>query len=148
MVTLTIDNRTVTVPEGTTILEAARTARIEIPTMCYLKEINEIGACRLCIVEVEGQERLIPSCNNVVAEGMVIHTHSPRVREARRVNLRLLLSQHEIRCTKCTRSTTSRICGISPRISATPWCGSRTAASAVCAASRSAIRCRGCTYGT
>ena len=101
MVTLTIDNRTVTVPEGTTILEAARTARIEIPTMCYLKEINEIGACRLCIVEVEGQERLIPSCNNVVAEGMVIHTHSPRVREARRVNLRLLLSQHEIRCTKC-----------------------------------------------
>ena len=76
MVTLTIDNRTVTVPEGTTILEAARTARIEIPTMCYLKEINEIGACRLCIVEVEGQERLIPSCNNVVAEGMVIHTHS------------------------------------------------------------------------
>jgi maltose O-acetyltransferase len=61
MVTLTIDNRTVTVPEGTTILEAARTARIEIPTMCYLKEINEIGACRLCIVEVEGQERLIPS---------------------------------------------------------------------------------------
>ena len=65
MVTLTIDNRTVTVPEGTTILEAARTARIEIPTMCYLKEINEIGACRLCIVEVEGQERLIPSCNNV-----------------------------------------------------------------------------------
>ena len=104
MVTLTIDNRTVTVPEGTTILEAARTARIEIPTMCYLKEINEIGACRLCIVEVEGQERLIPSCNNVVAEGMVIHTHSPRVWEARRVNLRLLLSQHEIRCTKCTRS--------------------------------------------
>ena len=67
MVTLTIDNRTVTVPEGTTILEAARTARIEIPTMCYLKEINEIGACRLCIVEVEGQERLIPSCNNVEA---------------------------------------------------------------------------------
>lgn len=109
MVTLTIDNRTVTVPEGTTILEAARTARIEIPTMCYLKEINEIGACRLCIVEVEGQERLIPSCNNVVAEGMVIHTHSPRVREARRVNLRLLLSQHEIRCTKCTRSGNCRL---------------------------------------
>lgn len=109
MVTLTIDNRIVTVPEGTTILEAARTARIEIPTMCYLKEINEIGACRLCIVEVEGQERLIPSCNNVVAEGMVIHTHSPRVREARRVNLRLLLSQHEIRCTKCTRSGNCRL---------------------------------------
>ena len=111
MVTLTIDNRIVTVPEGTTILEAARTARIEIPTMCYLKEINEIGACRLCIVEVEGQERLIPSCNNVVAEGMVIRTHSPRVREARRVNLRLLLSQHEIRCTKCTRQLPSSTAG-------------------------------------
>ena len=97
-------------PEGTTILEAARSRRHpRSPTMCYLKEINEIGACRLCIVEVEGQERLIPSCNNVVAEGMVIHTHSPRVREARRVNLRLLLSQHEIRCTKCTRSGNCRL---------------------------------------
>ena len=59
MVTLTIDNRTVTVPEGTTILEAARTARIEIPTMCYLKEINEIGACRLCIVEVEDRKSVV-----------------------------------------------------------------------------------------
>ncbi|MDO4810770.1 MAG: [FeFe] hydrogenase, group A [Eubacteriales bacterium] len=104
MVTLTIDKKTVRVPEGTTILEAARSVKLDIPTLCYLKELNEIGACRICMVEVEGQERLVPSCNNVVAEDMVVHTNSPRVREARRVNLRLLLSQHDIRCTQCTRS--------------------------------------------
>ena len=98
MVTLTIDGRTVSVPEGTTILEAAQTLRISIPTLCYLKDINEIGACRICMVEVEGYARLVPSCD------MVVYTSSPRVREARRVNLRLLLSQHETKCTKCTRS--------------------------------------------
>ena len=104
MVTLTIDGRTVTVPEDTTILEAARSIHIDIPTLCYLKDINEIGACRICMVEVEGQPRLVPSCDNVVDEGMAVHTNSPRVREARRVNLRLLLSQHDTKCTKCTRS--------------------------------------------
>ena len=104
MVTLTIDRKTVTVPEGTTILDAARSVQLDIPTLCYLKDLNEIGACRLCIVEVEGHERLVPSCNNVVSEGMVIYTNSPRVREARRVNLRLLLSQHDTKCTQCTRS--------------------------------------------
>ena len=104
MVTLTIDKKTVTVPEGTTILEAARSAKIDIPTLCYLKGINEIGACRLCMVEVEGHARLVPSCDSAVAEGMVVYTNSPRVREARRVNLRLLLSQHDTKCTKCTRS--------------------------------------------
>ena len=104
MVTLTIDGRTVTVPEDTTILEAARSIHIDIPTLCYLKDINEIGACRICMVEVEGQPRLVPACDNVVAEGMAVHTNSPRVREARRVNLRLLLSQHDTKCTKCTRS--------------------------------------------
>ena len=104
MVTLTIDNKTVTVPDGTTILEAARSNRIEIPTLCYLDNINEIGACRICMVEVDGEERLVPSCDNVVREGMVVHTNSPRVREARRVNLHLLLSQHDVQCTKCTRS--------------------------------------------
>ena len=104
MVTLSIDGRTVTVPEGTTILEAARSIHIDIPTLCYLKDINEIGACRICMVEVEGQPRLVPACDNVVDEGMAVHTNSPRVREARRVNLRLLLSQHDTKCTKCTRS--------------------------------------------
>ena len=104
MVTLTIDGHAVTVPEETTILEAARSIHIEIPTLCYLKGINEIGACRICTVEVEGQPRLVPACDNVVSRGMVVHTNSPRVREARRVNLRLLLSQHDTKCTKCTRS--------------------------------------------
>ena len=104
MVTLTIDGHAVTVPEDTTILEAARSIHIEIPTLCYLKGINEIGACRICTVEVEGQPRLVPACDNVVSQGMVVHTNSPRVREARRVNLRLLLSQHDTKCTKCTRS--------------------------------------------
>ena len=104
MVTLTIDNRTVTVPEGTTILEAARSARLDIPTLCYLKDINEIGACRICMVEVEGEQRLVAACDTQVADGIVVHTNSPRVREARRVNLRLLLAQHDIRCPKCTRS--------------------------------------------
>ncbi len=104
MVNLKIDNIPVSVPEGTTILEAARSVNIEIPTLCYLKGINEIAACRLCMVEIEGYPRLIPSCDNVVAEGMVVHTNSPRAREARRVNMRLLLSQHDTHCTKCTRS--------------------------------------------
>ena len=104
MVTLTIDGHAVTVPEDTTILEAARSIHIDIPTLCYLKDINEIGACRICMVEVEGHPRLVPACDNVVDEGMAVHTNSPRVREARRVNLRLLLSQHDTKCTKCTRS--------------------------------------------
>ena len=104
MVTLTIDNRTVPVPDGTTILEAARSAKIDIPTLCYLKGINEIGACRICMVEVEGESRLVPSCDNVVRDGMTVRTNSPRVRAARRVNLHLLLSQHDVQCTRCTRS--------------------------------------------
>ena len=80
MVTLTIDGRAVTVPESTTILEAARSIHIDIPTLCYLKGINEIGACRICMVEMEGQPRLVPACDNVVNEGMVVRTNSPRVR--------------------------------------------------------------------
>jgi len=104
MVTLTIDKKTVTVPEGTTILEAARSVNINIPTLCYLKDLNEIAACRICCVEVEGMERLVPACDNVVAEGMVIHTNSKKARQARRTNLRLLLSQHETSCTNCARS--------------------------------------------
>ena len=104
MVNLTIDKKAVCVPEGTTILDAARSVGIGIPTLCFLKDINEIGACRICMVEVEGQDRLVPSCNNVASEGMTVYTNSPRVREARRVNLRLILSQHDTSCPTCTRS--------------------------------------------
>ena len=75
MVNLTIDHKKVCVPEGTTIMDAAKEAGIPIPKLCYLKGINEIGACRVCMVELEGKEKLIISCNNVVEEGMVIYTN-------------------------------------------------------------------------
>ena len=104
MVNFKIDGRQLSAPKGTTILEAAENAGIPIPHLCFLKEINEIGACRLCVVEVEGTERLVPSCNTTILEGMVIHTNTPRVRRARRTNMHLLLSQHRSECTACIRS--------------------------------------------
>ena len=104
MVNAVIDNRPVSVEAGTTILDAAGAAGIHIPHLCYLRGINEIAACRLCVVEVEGIERLVTACDNEVLGGMVIHTNSPRVRLARRTNLRLLLSQHDTSCTTCIRS--------------------------------------------
>ena len=103
-VTLTIDHKSITVPETTTILEAARMLNINIPTLCYLKDVNEIAACRLCCVEVKGMERLVPACDNVVADGMEVFTNSPMAREARRANLRLILSEHDTSCTSCSRS--------------------------------------------
>ena len=104
MVTVKINDRDLRVPEGTTILKAAEDANIPIPHLCYLKDINEIAACRLCVVEVEGTGRLVPACNTEVVEGMVIRTNSPRVRQARKTNLRLILSQHNSNCTVCVRS--------------------------------------------
>ena len=104
MVTIELDGRSLRVPEGTTILEAAQSANIPIPHLCYLKDINEIAACRMCMVEVEGTERLQPACNTRVAEGMVIRSNTPKVRQARRTNLRLILSQHNSNCTVCVRS--------------------------------------------
>ena len=104
MVTLYIDGKTVQVREGTTILEAARQVDIHIPHLCYLKDINEIGACRVCCVEVEGERAMVASCNTPVREGMVVRTNSPRVRETRRVNVELILSQHSCRCATCVRS--------------------------------------------
>lgn len=104
MVNFVIDNNKVSIPEGTSIIDAAKTKGIEIPSLCYLKEINEIGACRVCCVEIEGIDRLVPACNNVVEEGMVIYTNSPKVRESRKVNVELILSQHDSRCATCVRS--------------------------------------------
>ena len=104
MVHLTIDGIPVCVPEKTSILEAARSVGILIPSLCYLKDINEIAACRVCVVEIEGIQKLVASCNNHVQEGMVIHTNSPRVREARRVNVELILTQHNADCPYCARS--------------------------------------------
>lgn len=104
MVNLTIDHIPVTVPEGTTILDAARSVGIHIPSLCYLRGINEIGACRVCVVELCGMDRLVPACNNVVEEGMEVLTSSPKVRETRRINVELLLSQHDCHCATCVRS--------------------------------------------
>lgn len=104
MVNLTIDHIPVTVPEGTTILDAARSAGIHIPSLCYLRGVNEIGACRVCVVELCGMDRLVPACNNVVEEGMEVLTSSPKVRETRRINVELLLSQHDCHCATCVRS--------------------------------------------
>ncbi|WP_369281799.1 [FeFe] hydrogenase, group A [Oscillibacter sp. GMB15532] len=104
MVNIEINGRFLSVPEGSTILNAAQEAGIPIPHLCYLKEINEIAACRICVVELEGTQRLIPACNTQVEEGMVIRTNSPRVRSARRTNLRLILSEHNSTCTTCIRS--------------------------------------------
>ena len=109
MVNLTIDGRSVSVPEGTTILDAAASVGIHIPTLCYLKDVNEISACRICVVEVDGLERLIPSCTEAVAEGMVVHTNSHRARAARETNLKLILSQHDGDCTSCVRSGNCRL---------------------------------------
>lgn len=104
MVKLTINQIPVEVKEGTTILEAAASVGLHIPTLCYLKGINEIGACRVCVVEMKGKEKLIAACNSQVENGMEIYTNSPRVREARRVNVELILSQHDCHCPTCVRS--------------------------------------------
>ncbi len=104
MVNVTIDGRRVAVEEGMTILEAAKSVGIDLPTLCYLKNYNEIGACRVCLVEIKGVERLVASCNTAVEEGMEILTNSPRVREARKVNVQLILSQHDSNCATCVRS--------------------------------------------
>ena len=104
MINLTIDGLKVCVPEGTTILEAARTAGIDIPTLCFLKEINEVGDCRMCIVEVEGRRGFATSCIQKVEEGMVVKTNSKDISEARSVILDLILSNHHKDCLTCSRS--------------------------------------------
>ena len=104
MVKLAIDNKRINAPEGQTILQAAKSAGVEIPTLCYLEGINEIGACRVCVVEVKGLERLVSACDTQIEEGMEIFTNSPRVRQARKINVNLLLSRHDCQCLICERS--------------------------------------------
>ncbi len=99
-----IDGKQISVKENTTIMEAAAQNGIPIPKLCYLKGINEIAACRVCVVELEGKEKLITSCNNVAEEGMVIYTNSPKVRRHRRTTVELILSQHDCQCVSCARS--------------------------------------------
>ena len=104
MVHLTIDNIPVTVPEGTTVLEAARDAGIKIPSLCFLKDVNEIGACRICVVEVEGARSLMAACVYPVSEGMVVRTNTPKVRHSRQLTLELILSNHRMDCLTCARN--------------------------------------------
>ena len=106
MVTLTIDGKMVEAREDMTILGAARGAGIDIPTLCWMKKINDIGACRVCVVEVEGEERMAAACNTTVREGMVVHTNTPAVVRARQTNLQMILSEHRSECTSCARVET------------------------------------------
>lgn len=116
MVKLTIDGIQVEVPKGTTVLEAARSANIQIPTLCYLKGINEIGACRMCLVEVKGARTLQASCVYPAADGMEIRTNSPTVREARKVNLELILSNHDRKCLTCVRNENCELQALSKQL--------------------------------
>jgi len=104
MVNITIDNRKIQVPKSYTILEAAKSADIKIPTLCYLKDINEIGACRMCVVEIKGARSLQAACVYPVSEGLEVYTQSAAVREARKVTLELILSNHDRSCLTCVRS--------------------------------------------
>lgn len=103
LVNITIDNQNVTVPKGITILEAAKKVGIDIPTLCFLKDINEVGDCRMCIVKVEGRRGFATSCIQKVEEGMVIRTNTPEIIEARHVMLDLIISNHNKDCLTCTR---------------------------------------------
>lgn len=104
MVNATIDGEKVCVEEGTTILNAAKLVGVHIPTLCYFEGLNEIGACRVCVVEIAGSDRLVAACDNPVHEGMIIFTNSEKARAVRRTNVELILSQHDCRCAICVRS--------------------------------------------
>lgn len=103
-ITIKINGMEVSAPKGSTILEAARLAHIEIPTLCFLKEINEIGACRICVVEVKGARSLVASCVHPINEGMEIFTNTKKVLDSRKKTLQLLLSNHDRKCLSCVRS--------------------------------------------
>ena len=109
MVNIKINGKPYTVEKDTSILDAAARANIKIPTLCYMKDVNQIGACRLCLVEIEGRDQLFAACDNVCTEGLSIITNSARVMDARRVNLELLLSQHRTDCPSCARNETCRL---------------------------------------
>ena len=104
MINLKINGIAVSVPKGSTILEAARAAGVEVPTLCYMKKINEIGACRICLVEATGARGLVPACLYAAADGMEVQTNSAKVRAARKTTLELMLSTHDKKCLSCVRS--------------------------------------------
>ena len=101
MKNITINGKNLTVDDDLTIIDAAKQNGITIPNLCYLQGVHQFGSCRICVVEVEGAKNLMPSCMTKVAEGMVIHTNSARVRNARKVLYELLLSDHSKDCLSC-----------------------------------------------
>src|SRR6056297_4355787 len=103
-VSIKVNNTTIKTRKDTTILEALRENGIQIPTLCRLEDFTPTGACRLCVVEVEGREHLVPACSYPVEEWMKIKTHSPRVLRARKTNVELLLSDHPDDCLYCERN--------------------------------------------
>ena len=105
MINVKINGIAVSVPKGSTILEAARVAGVEIPTLCYMKEKNEIGACRICVVEATGARGLVTACVFPAADGMEVWTNTEKVQKARKTTLELILSTHEKKCLSCSRST-------------------------------------------
>lgn len=104
LIKVNIDGKELEVEPGITVLAAARKANIDIPTLCFLKDINNAGDCRMCIVEIEGRRGYVPSCNTVVTDGMVVRTNTPGIEEARRVILDLILSSHNRTCLTCVRN--------------------------------------------
>jgi len=105
MINVKINGVEYSVPAGSTVLEACKYANIDVPTLCYLKDINEIGACRLCLVEVTGARGMVAACVYPAADGMEIQTNTPKIRAARKTNLELVLSAHHKKCLTCVRST-------------------------------------------
>ena len=104
MIKINIDGIEIEIEKGITVLQAARKAKIDIPTLCFLKDINAAGDCRMCIVEIEGRRGLVPSCNTMVEEGMKIKTNTPAINESRKVILDLILSSHNKKCLTCVRN--------------------------------------------
>ena len=104
MIHLKINGIPVEVPAGSTILQAAKYANIEIPSLCYLKDINCIGACRVCVVEIVGRRGLVAACVYPVEEGMEVLTNTPAVRQSRRTTIELILSSHRKKCLSCVRA--------------------------------------------
>ena len=129
-VTLNIDGRDVTVEKGATVLEAAQKLNIHIPTLCFLKDVQAIGACRVCCVEVKGQRTLLASCVFPAAEGLVVQTNSPLVREARKMIVELLLSDHEMNCPTCARNLNCELQALANQlgIREIPFAGAKSAA--------------------
>ena len=129
MVKLTIDGREVLAPEGSTILEAAASVGIHIPTLCFLKEVEPHASCRMCVVEVEGARTFQHACAAKVREGMVVHTNTEAVYASRKLTLQLLLSNHAVDCHHCLRIGSSKCDDLDPRF----WM--------CCPSSRSTTRC-------